>query len=172
MGTSLGGCRAEGQATAALAEDTTMNLKKIVLPTDFSHAGDAALGYATVLARESGARLLIVHVSEPPLAYGAGEFYYGLPEPDEEAQRRMLTEVRPTDGKVVHEHRLLRGEPATAIADFAQREEADLIVMGTHGRTGLRRLVMGSVAEAVVRKAHCPVLTLREPATVPAQPAT
>ena len=56
------------------------------------------------------------------------------------------------------------GEPAAAIVEFARSENVDLIVMGTHGRTGFSRLLMGSVAEAVVRKAPCPVLTLKEPA--------
>ena len=58
-----------------------MNAKKILFPTDFSHTGDAALAFATTLAKESGGELLIVHVEEPPVAYGGGEMYYGIPEP-------------------------------------------------------------------------------------------
>jgi nucleotide-binding universal stress UspA family protein len=61
-----------------------MTQKTIVFPTDFSTASDAALVHAAALARQSGARLLIVHVEEPPLAYGGGELYYGLPEPNSE----------------------------------------------------------------------------------------
>ena len=74
----------------------------------------------------------------------------------------MLKEVVPTDPQVACEHRLLTGDPAVAIARLAEEEHADLIVMGTHGRTGLTRLLMGSVAEAVVRRAPCPVLTYKQ----------
>ena len=74
----------------------------------------------------------------------------------------MLEAVVPTDPTVPYEHRLITGDPATAIARLAEEEQADLIVMGTHGRTGLTRLLMGSVAEAVVRRAPCPVLTYKQ----------
>jgi universal stress protein A len=140
-----------------------MTVRKILFPTDFSHTGDAALALATSLARERGASLLIVHVEEPPAAYGAGEMYYGMPDPVTEDLRKMLKEVAPADASVPVEHRLLTGDPAHAIARLAKEEGVELIVMGTHGRTGLMRLLMGSVAEAVVRRAPCPVLTLRQP---------
>jgi universal stress protein A len=139
-----------------------MKVKKILFPTDFSHCGDAALKMATSLARDSSATLLIVHVEEPPVAYGAGEMYYGVPEPATEDLRTMLQAVIPTDPDVPFEHRLITGDPATAIARLADEEGVDLIVMGTHGRTGLTRLLMGSVAEAVVRRAPCPVLTYKQ----------
>ena len=73
----------------------------------------------------------------------------------------MLSEVVPTDPAVGYEHRLLIGSPATSIVQLAEREGVDMIVMPTHGRTGLVRLLMGSVAEEVVRKAKCPVLTVK-----------
>ncbi|MBM4001388.1 MAG: universal stress protein [Planctomycetes bacterium] len=138
-----------------------MNVKKILFPTDFSHTGDAALRLATALARDSGASLLIAHVEEPPVAYGGGEMYYGMPEPALEEIKRMLHDVTPTDPKVVFEHRLVTGDPAGAIVRLAQDEHVDLIVLGTHGRTGLSRLLMGSVAESIVRRAPCPVLTYK-----------
>ncbi len=147
-----------------------MSERKILLPTDFSHTGDAALELATTLARERGAKLLIVHVEEPPAAYGAGEMYYGMPDPVTDDLRKMLDQVGPTDSRVACERRLITGDPATAIAHLAQEEGVELIVMGTHGRTGLMRLLMGSVAEAVVRRAPCPVLTLRQPAAVEPTP--
>ena len=139
-----------------------MKAKKIIFPTDFSHCGDAALKMATSLARDAGATLLIVHVEEPPVAYGGGEMYYGVPDPASDDLRRMLQAVVPTDPNVPYEHRLITGDPSTAIARLAEEENADLIVMGTHGRTGLTRLLMGSVAEAVVRRAPCPVLTYKQ----------
>jgi len=141
-----------------------MKAKKILFPTDFSHTGDAALAMATALARDSGATLLIVHVQEPPMAYGGGELYYGVPNPATEDLHTMLQEVKPPDPAVPCEHRLITGDPATAVVHLAEEEGADMIVMGTHGRTGLSRLLMGSVAEAVVRRAKCPVLTFKQPA--------
>lgn len=141
-----------------------MKMSKIVFPTDFSHCGDAALSLATVLARDTGAKLIIAHVEEPPLAYGGGEMYYGLPEPLTEDLAQMLNKVRPLDPAVPCEHRLITGEPSDAIVRLADQEQADLIVMGTHGRTGLSRLLMGSVAESIVRNAKCPVLTFKQPA--------
>ena len=139
-----------------------MQAKKILFPTDFSTSSDAALKYATTLAKDMGAKLAIVHVVEPPAAYGAGEMYYGIPNPDLPALQKMLEAVKPTDPAVPCEHRLVTGEPAREVVELAKAEGVDLIVMGTHGRTGLGRLLMGSVAEAVVRRAPCPVFTFKE----------
>ncbi len=137
--------------------------KKLMFPTDFSECSDAGLEHAATLARDMGASLLIVHVEEPPLAYAGGEMYYGTPEPDTKALETMLQKVRPTDASIPVEHRLVVGSPAHAICDLAEQEGVDMIIMGTHGRTGLKRLLMGSVAEHVVRWAPCPVLTFKEP---------
>lgn len=147
-----------------------MNAKKILFPTDFSTSSDAGLRHATTLARDAGATLLIVHVEEPPLAYGGGEMYYGVPNPDHAAIKEMLKAVLPTSSDVKYEHRLVVGEPAAEIVQLADKEGVDLIVMGTHGRTGLKRMLMGSVAEAVVRRATCPVFTFKE--TTPAAATT
>jgi nucleotide-binding universal stress UspA family protein len=149
-----------------------MFAKTILYPNDFSKPSEAGLRVATAMARDTGAKLLIAHVSEPPAAYGGGEMYYGVPEPSSETLQRMLAEVAPTDTQVSCEHRLLTGDPATEIVRLAKEEDVDLIVMATHGRTGLRRMLMGSVAEAVVRHAECPVLTLKEPQAVKAKRAT
>jgi nucleotide-binding universal stress UspA family protein len=140
-----------------------MTAKKILFPTDFSSASDAGMDMAASLARDTGGTLLIMHVEEPPAAYGRGELYFGMPEPDNTELLRMLHAVRPSDPAVPFEHRLVTGDPATEIVRLAETEGADMIVMGTHGRTGLRRLLMGSVAEAVVRRASCPVLTVKHP---------
>ena len=146
-----------------------MKATTILFPTDFSPFGNEALRWATALARDSGAKLIIVHVEEPPMAYGGGEMYLGSEEGDREELRRALVQVVPTDSKVAFEHKLLVGDPATAIVETADQENADLIVIGTHGRTGLTRLLMGSVAEAVVRRAKCPVLTIKHPSALPAE---
>jgi len=146
-----------------------MHADKILFPTDFSPASEHALKWATSLARDSGATISIIHVEEPPMAYGGGEMYVGFDDAaTKDELRRVLVQVVPTDHNVAHEHKLLVGNPADAIVHEAEAEGADLIVMGTHGRTGLTRLLMGSVAEAVVRRAKCPVLTVKQPAEVPA----
>jgi len=75
---------------------------------------------------------------------------------------KMLEEVKPKDGSVPFTHRLTMGDPAGEIVRIAEDEGAEMIVLGTHGRTGVTRLLMGSVAEAVVRRAPCPVLVYRE----------
>jgi len=136
----------------------------VLFPTDFSTASDAALAHAEALAKQSGAELLIVHVEEPPLAYGGGELYYGLPEPTSDRIQKMLADVQPKDSAVKFKHRLAMGDPAGEIVRIAGEEKVDSIVLGTHGRTGLSRLLMGSVAEGVVRRAPCPVLVYRESA--------
>jgi nucleotide-binding universal stress UspA family protein len=141
-----------------------MAQKTIVFPTDFSTASDAALVHAEALAKQTNARLLIVHVEEPPLAYGGGELYYGLPEPNSERILKMLEDVRPSDPSVPYAHRLTMGDPAGEVVRIASDEAAEMIILGTHGRTGMTRLLMGSVAEAIVRRAPCPVLVYRETA--------
>ncbi|HND55688.1 MAG TPA: universal stress protein [Pirellulaceae bacterium] len=140
-----------------------MNLKTILVSTDFSPSSDAALAMATALARDSGAKLLIVHVEEIPLATGGAEYLYSVPEPATQELKKMLGEVVPKDPNVAYEHRLLAGDPAEAIVRTAEADGVDMIVIGTHGRTGLTRLLMGSVAEAIVRRAGCPVLTVKQP---------
>ena len=138
-----------------------MNIKRILFPTDFSHTGDKALAMAESLARDSGAKIFIVHVEEPPTAYGGGEMYYGMLEPDLDHLKELLSKVKPKDLALAYEQHMVTGEPADAIARFAEEHNIDMIVMGTHGRTGVIRLLMGSVAEAVVRRSKCAVLTVK-----------
>jgi nucleotide-binding universal stress UspA family protein len=85
----------------------------------------------------------------------------GIPAEDPLTVRTQLARISPTDSSVSTQHRLLEGDPAEEILKVAQGEGVDMIVMGTHGATGLTRLLMGSVAEHVLRKAPCPVLTVR-----------
>lgn len=140
--------------------------KKILVPTDFSHTGDAALELASTLARDIGATLLIVHAEEPPTAYRGDEIYYQMSEPAKDKLQKMLRKIEPTNSAIPCEHRVISGDPAHAIVRLAKDEEVEMIVMGTHGRTGLSRMLMGSVAEAVVRRAECPVLTYKQPANI------
>lgn len=139
-----------------------MNYKKILFATDFSPASDAALQYATSLARDSGATLLILHVEELPAPYAAGEMLMPQPEFPNPELRKMLDAVVPPDKSVKYEHHLVLGTPAEDIVRIADEEGVDLIVIGTHGRTGLMRVLMGSAAEAVMRRAKCPVLVVKQ----------
>lgn len=141
-----------------------MKAEKILVPVDFSENSDAALDWATVLARDTGATLLLVHVETVPLTTGGGEYIYAIPEPPTQELLERLNKVVPKDASVPVERRLLAGDPADAILRTAESENVDMIVMGTHGRRGITRLLMGSVAEAVVRRANCPVLTVKQPA--------
>ena len=138
-----------------------MNAKRIVFPVDFSPLSDSALPYAESMARDMGATLLIVHVEEPAVVYMAGESYVTVMEPDRAALKEVLSQIVPSDSSIACEHHLLFGGPAEKIVNFAADKKADLIVMATHGRSGLKHILMGSVAEAVVRKAGCPVFTFK-----------
>lgn len=140
----------------------------ILHPTDFSPQSASALHVACALARDHGAHLVLLHVATEPLRT-FGEM--GFPPPIDDCKDTLLEQLQ---GLEVHDaelrlsHRLEEGEPAEEILRVANLCGADLIVMGTHGRRGLARLLMGSVAARVVRGAPCPVLTLREP-FVPAE---
>jgi len=146
-----------------------MSAKTVLFPTDFSTVSDAALAQATGLARGLNARMVIFHVEEPPLAYAGGEFYYGVPEPSKHVLETMLKAIVPGDPNVPYTHRMVMGSPSDEIIRMAKDERADMIVMGTHGRSGVARLLMGSVAEQVLRHAPCPVMVVRQPEEVPAR---
>jgi nucleotide-binding universal stress UspA family protein len=139
-----------------------MPFKTILFATDFSPASQASFVIAAALARDYRARIIAVHVVEP-VQVGYSEFtsYVG-PEEDRGQAMEMLQALRAPSPMVTIEHRLLEGDPATVIVETAAETGADIIVMGTHGRAGLSRLVMGSVAEEVLRRAPCPVLTIRD----------
>jgi nucleotide-binding universal stress UspA family protein len=138
-----------------------MKFETILFPCDFSTSEAAAFEYAAELAAESGAKLLIVHVQEPSPIYAEGNFYTGIPLPDYDAVAKMLADMKPARSGVRYEHRLLEGEVAKGVADLARREQADLIVMSSHGRSGFGRFLMGSIAEGVMREAPCPVLIVK-----------
>ncbi|MCA9162564.1 MAG: universal stress protein [Planctomycetales bacterium] len=138
-----------------------MRAQKILFATDFSEVSDAALPFATSLARDWGATLLILHVQEPPLGYAHGHPGHVPLNLDEAKVLRLLHSVAPPDANVGYEQRLVTGDAAEEIVRMAEAEGVDMIVMGTHGRRGLNRLLMGSVAEHVVRQARCPVLSVK-----------
>lgn len=142
--------------------------RKILVPTDFSKYGQIALEYATTLARDRGAMLLIVHVGEPPPYFPPAS--HGYPCPVFGEDNKILKSVVPPDVGVGFVHIMRVGDPVDEIVRLAGEEKVEMIVMATHGRTGLSRVLMGSVAEGVVRKANCPVLTVKRPPVVERRP--
>jgi universal stress protein A len=111
--------------------------------------------------------VIVLHVLERPVLIYTGVMTAPPPPPPSAEQRQAVQEklhrIKPPDPAICVEHLLEEGDPATAILQVAQERQCELIVLGSHGRTGLGRLLMGSVAEQIVRKAPCPVLTVRMP---------
>jgi len=151
----------------------TESLNRILVPVDFSAHSQKAVRYATTLANKFGARVSLIHVVEDPFVTAAWQseaFIASLPELLNElitaAQTHLaaLKKDLAAHGFVV-ETEVITGRPAQAIVQHAAAGHFDLIVMGTHGRTGLSHALLGSVAERVVQKAPCGVLTVRE--TIP-----
>jgi nucleotide-binding universal stress UspA family protein len=134
----------------------------ILHPTDFSEQAGHALTLACALARDYNARVVVLHVAAPPpVPYGEGMM---LPVPDDyyDRLREDLNRMPMPEGVRV-ERRFVEGDVVSEILRTARDTHADLIVAGTHGRTGLGRLLMGSVAEQLVRQAPCPVMTVKTP---------
>ncbi len=146
-----------------------MQFTKILVPTDFSESAKYALPFAIDLAQKYSATLHILHVVEPivaPVDFAWGTYSY----PDIEKQlngyveksiAKIIEEQIPAD--LATESTNLHGKSWREIVSFAKAEKVDLIVMATHGLSGLSHALYGSTAEKVVRKAPCPVLTVRHP---------
>lgn len=140
--------------------------KRIVHPTDFSPAAESAFQYALKTAQREDGVLILVHVIEPISPF-ADEVYVAVKgaarEAAEATARKEFDTLleRAKKANVAAADVLREGRPAEEIVGVAAEEFADLIVMGTHGRRGLRRLVLGSVAQEVVAAAPCPVVTVR-----------
>jgi nucleotide-binding universal stress UspA family protein len=142
-------------------------IKTILHPTDFSASAESAFPVACSLARDYGARLVLLHVIAPPPLGNFGGMPVIPPPPPEMLRKDWeanLRRLHPADSAIPVEHQLRDGDAATEIIRAAESIPCELIVMGTHGRGALGRLLMGSVAEQVVRKAPCPVLTVKTPA--------
>lgn len=148
-----------------------MKIRSILLPTDFSECANYALSYATSLAREFKALILCVHVVEPVVPTVS---YTGITEPmpiadiserlEDSATRELpkIAECEECAGLEVEEV-IAHGDAAAEIVHVAKERSVDLIVIASHGRTGLGRILFGSTAEAVVRHASCPVLVVKPP---------
>ncbi len=146
-------------------------IKRILVPIDFSPYSMKALDYAADFAKPLGAELLTLFVIEPiyyavpDLAGAAAGAVGGLIEEQKQAGKAQLQKLQARFAKknVRLKTLLQTGTPYQAIVEAAKTLKADLVVMGTHGRTGIVHALMGSVAERVVRTAPCPVLTIRTP---------
>jgi nucleotide-binding universal stress UspA family protein len=141
-----------------------IQVKKILYATDFSSYSNQAYFHAVALADHHGASLTIMNVYTPNVGTLAGPT---TTEEDQQYCRSQLEQIRPVNARIPVQHVFLIGDPATEIVRYATDAGIDLIVMGTHGRTGLERLLMGSVAEKVMRAAHCSVLVVKLPKGVP-----
>lgn len=140
--------------------------RRILLPTDFSERAEAARSYAVMLAEKFGAELHVLHVLQEPIAVlpesslAVAPPALNLPEIIKSAEQGLAAiSVNPPAG--VGARVVRNGLPADEIVRYAAEAGVDLIVQGTHGRTGLAHVLLGSVAEKVVRRAPCAVLTVR-----------
>jgi len=144
-------------------------LKTILVPTDFSEASETALEYAKGLASAFGSSIHVVHVMEDLLAHAwSAEVYVAsMPnlrhEIEQEAKDRLAAMIEPDDrARFSVSTTVVAGSPFLEIVRYAKANAVDLIVMGTHGRGPIAHMLLGSVAEKVVRKSPCPVLTVRD----------
>lgn len=153
--------------------------KRILVPVDGSRFGSKPLEYAIDIARRFDAEVVILHVVKPAVPVTAPTFTYGAISPataeiavkaaeDEEKRNvsrskrylsRKAREIK--SSRVDASYRVLVGDPSTSIMDFSKKEKIDLIVMSTHGKSGLKRAFLGSVADAVIRESGKPVLVIR-----------
>lgn len=145
-----------------------MSFKKILVPVDFSTCSGAALDYALMLQRELGAELEVLHAFEipafvpPHVVVMMGDVEASLADHAEQEARRELDAFLDRHGAKPNTPRhVFLGPPGLVVLERLESNGVDLVVMGTHGRTGLARWVMGSTAEKVLRGAKCPVLTIR-----------
>jgi nucleotide-binding universal stress UspA family protein len=132
-----------------------LRIHSILYPTDFSSYSNQAYLHAVDLAESHGAALTVVYVNVPGQEAEAGYW------------RDLLEQIRPANPGIPVRHVFLEGDPATEIVRYARDAGVDRIVMGTHGRTGTERLLMGSVAEKVLRDAPCSVLVVKLPRARP-----
>ena len=144
---------------------TTLQLGRVLVPTDFSDSSLTATRYAVDFARRFGATLHLLHVIEDPVLYLPMFESFPLPSRQEfetYAQTRLDNWILADDAETLQiERQWVHGSPFVEILRYARESDTDLIVLGTHGRGLAAHILLGSVAEKVVRKAPCPVLTVR-----------
>ncbi len=140
-----------------ISRPTTTLIRRIMCPIDFSDPSKTSFEYAERLARDLQAALVLVHAFDTPETLT----HAGQSRPADADLKFKLESIRPSSENVAVSHVLHAGSPGEVICWLAEQRQCDLIIMGTHGRTGLKHLFLGSVAEFVMRHARCPVLTIR-----------
>ena len=145
-----------------------MTVHHVLVPIDFSPYAEQALDYAIALAQKLKARVTLLHVIQPPLIAGAAMGAWPSPAFLQELEAAITSDMegclaRVTAAGLAGEIAVVHGVPFQEILDTAKARQVDLIILGTHGRTGLSYVLLGSVAEKVVRLAPCPVLVARQP---------
>jgi nucleotide-binding universal stress UspA family protein len=140
-----------------------MPIRTILHPTDYSPASEAAFAFACSLAGEYFSEILVLHVVEPVFIMTVEGYSAPYPSEEMEAARKRLDKIIALDSRVKVRREVAYGGSVDEIVRVAAESKADMIAMGTHGRSGLSRLIMGSVAEGVLRKVACPVLFVKEP---------
>jgi nucleotide-binding universal stress UspA family protein len=150
-----------------------IDVRRILVPIDFSEHAEPVIRWAIHLAEEHGSTLILLHAYHLPVefqqlegAYLPQEFWASVKAEAEQNLEAYAARVR--EAKIPVEVIAREGYPATVIEDEAAVQHADMIVIGTRGRSGLKHLLLGSIAERVVQKAPCPVLTVRLPEGKPA----
>lgn len=150
-----------------IGEQTMISIKRILVPTDFSEHGTKALSYAAVLADQFGAAVELIHILEP-VPPGAMLGYTSLQELNASLRKDAEEKLEQLDS-IWHDYAfpvkrtVTEGQPFVEIVKHAQDNKCDLIVIGTHGHGAITHMLLGSVAENVVRSAPCPVLTVKHP---------
>jgi nucleotide-binding universal stress UspA family protein len=145
----------------------TLNIRRILVPIDFSEHAEYVIEWASHLALEHSSHLILLHVYHLPVefqqlegAYLPPDFWTNVKKEADQTLARYVGEIRQKGLDV--EAVVREGYPATVIVDEATAQNVDLIVIGTHGLSGLKHLLLGSIAERVVQKAPCPVLAVKK----------
>ncbi len=144
------------------------NVRNILCPIDLSGTSLEAVQLATSIAQSNESKLIFLYVAMQELPRSSGYAAIEV-ESSIEEEKKQFEAIIPTDPSVEFESIFIRGNPMEDIVRIAKEQNCDLIVMTTHGRSGLTRLLLGSVAEHVIRHAPCPVLSLKTPANVPVE---
>lgn len=156
------GNRVKCQWRRTPSQSQVMNISKVLCPVDFSPCSDVAFKHAAELARSSQATLVVAHVTAPPPTYISGHPGYGAIPPYEPAPDVRLDRLEVEGDGVRLERVHLVGIEGESIVKYAEQTNCDLIVMGTHGYSGFTRLLLGSVADFVLRHAKCPVFVVKD----------
>lgn len=149
-------------------ETPAIRVQRILVPIDFSEHAEPVIDWAAHLAEEHGSEVVLLHAYHVPVefqqaegAYLPAEFWTAVQDDARRSLERYGDRLRARGIPVQEVTR--EGYPATVIEDEVERQSADLVVIGSHGRSGLRHLLLGSIAERVVQKVRCPVLTVKRP---------